>query len=122
MYESDSSVFRISVNGTEIGTSYGGFSSGSGVWQIGNRVGSGQAYNGYIAEILMINTVLPDATRKILEGYLAHKWGASSSLPASHPYRASAPSSSSSITRPLSASASRGFTGTYQITANNNPL
>jgi hypothetical protein len=121
VYESDSSVFRISVNGTEIGTASAAYSSGSGVWQIGNRVGSGQAYNGYIAEIVMLNAVLPDATRKVMEGYLAHKWGASTSLPASHPYRASAPTSTSSITSPLTASASRGFTFTYQITANNSP-
>jgi hypothetical protein len=120
-YESDSSVFRISVNGTEIGTASPGYSSGAGNWQIGNRVGNGQAYNGYIAEILMLNSVLPNTSRQIMEGYLAHKWGSSNNLPANHPYKASAPTTTSAITSPLTASASRGFTFTYQITANNSP-
>jgi hypothetical protein len=41
---------------------------------------------GNIAEILFFNTHIPNDFKKV-EGYLAHKWGLTSSLPSKHPYR-----------------------------------
>ena len=59
-YESDASVFRISLNGSELAASGAGYSPGNGTyWQIGNRYNNGQALNGHIGEILVMNTVLP---------------------------------------------------------------
>lgn len=54
--------------------------------QIG-RGDSQDIWNGYVSEIIMFNTVLTDAQRQIIEGYLAQKWGLASSLPANHPYK-----------------------------------
>jgi len=40
---------------------------------------------GSIAEVIAFNTVISDAQRQNIEGYLAWKWGFVSSLPANHP-------------------------------------
>jgi hypothetical protein len=42
-----------------------------------------------IAEILVVNNSA--VTRDVVEGYLAHKWGLTASLPANHPYKNIAP-------------------------------
>jgi hypothetical protein len=44
--------------------------------------------NGYVYEVIVYNIVLTSTQRQQVEGYLAQKWGATSSLPASHPGRA----------------------------------
>ena len=46
---------------------------------------------GYIAEIVICNATLIDSDREKVEGYLAHKWGLTSSLPTGHPFKSSAP-------------------------------
>lgn len=49
---------------------------------------------GYLCEVIFLASVLSQADREKLEGYLAHKWqgaGASNSLPAGHPFKATAP-------------------------------
>lgn len=43
-----------------------------------------------VSEII-ITDVQTDAMREIIEGYLAHKWGIESNLPAAHPYKLAAP-------------------------------
>jgi hypothetical protein len=48
-------------------------------------------YVGYGMEILFYNSVLSTNDRQKVEGYLAHKWGIQSSLPAGHPYKLAAP-------------------------------
>ena len=49
-----------------------------------------QFFHGAINEVVVAET--SSATdRQKLEGYLAHKWGTTSSLPANHPYKTSAP-------------------------------
>ena len=50
-----------------------------------------QYWNGYIAEVLIYNSVLSDADRFKVEGYLAWKWGLQTSLPVSHTYKSAAP-------------------------------
>ena len=56
---------------------------------------SGRDWNGVIAEVVSFNTKLSDSDRQMVEGYLAHKWGLTSSLPSSHPYALGAPTLSS---------------------------
>ena len=46
---------------------------------------------GYIAEVVIADAMLSDPDRERVEGYLAHKWGLTASLPAGHPYKNSAP-------------------------------
>jgi hypothetical protein len=49
------------------------------------------ASNVDIAEIIIVEGAVPDATRYRLEGYLAWKWGLEGSLPGGHPYESAAP-------------------------------
>ena len=46
---------------------------------------------GQVAEVVMLNST-SDSDRQKTEGYLAHKWGLTSNLDASHPYKNSPPS------------------------------
>jgi len=45
-----------------------------------------------LGEILLFRNVLSESRRQKIEGYLAHKWGLTANLPASHPYKALHPS------------------------------
>jgi hypothetical protein len=47
---------------------------------------------GDLAEVLIFNTTLSTIQRQKIEGYLAHKWGLQSTLPADHPHKTTAPS------------------------------
>ena len=51
----------------------------------------GSSLAGNIAEVIFCDEKNTDADRQKIEGYLAHKWGLTSSLPADHPYKSSAP-------------------------------
>lgn len=44
-----------------------------------------------LAELIVVPAALSTADRQKVEGYLAHKWGLSESLPADHPYKSSPP-------------------------------
>jgi len=46
---------------------------------------------GAIAEVVITGTTRSTADREKVEGYLAHKWGLTNSLPAVHPYKSAAP-------------------------------
>jgi hypothetical protein len=46
---------------------------------------------GGIAEIVIVHGDISTGTRQKLEGYLAHKWGLTGSLPGGHPYKTNAP-------------------------------
>ena len=48
-------------------------------------------FSGRIAEFVVTDNIISDSNRQKLEGYLAHKWDTTSSLPANHPYKSSAP-------------------------------
>ena len=48
-------------------------------------------YSYDMAEVLVYNSALVQADREKVEGYLAHKWGLTTDLPSSHPYKSSAP-------------------------------
>jgi hypothetical protein len=53
--------------------------------------GSFQFLNGDMAEIIMLQQSTVTADRHRIEGYLAHKWGLTGSLPSDHPYKNAAP-------------------------------
>ena len=46
---------------------------------------------GQIGEVLLYQSALSGIDRAKVEGYLAHKWGLTGSLPADHPYKTTAP-------------------------------
>ncbi|OGG62271.1 hypothetical protein A3C87_02575, partial [Candidatus Kaiserbacteria bacterium RIFCSPHIGHO2_02_FULL_49_34] len=48
-------------------------------------------WGGDIAELIAYDAVLTDTERQKIEGYLAHKYGLQSTLPAGHPYKTVAP-------------------------------
>ena len=53
------------------------------LWLNGN--GNGSFDTSYVAELIHYNTVLTDSQRQQVEGYLAQKWGLTSSLSTGHP-------------------------------------
>lgn len=52
---------------------------------------AGNRFQGLIAEIVLVHADVTTATRQLLEGYLAWKWGLEGSLPVGHPYKSAAP-------------------------------
>ena len=92
----DSVDTELYINGTQdtltgtIGSVNGSGVSANGLWEIGSFYGYGYL-NGQLAEILVYPTVLSEADRQNVEGYLAHKWGMTGSLPSDHPYKTVAP-------------------------------
>jgi hypothetical protein len=65
---------------------------GAGNGEIG-RSASTSAYHflGLIYEIIITSSAATTEDRQRVEGYLAHKWGLTASLPADHPYKTTAP-------------------------------
>jgi hypothetical protein len=52
---------------------------------MGGAISSG--FSGTLSEFMVINAApLSNANRERLEGYMAHKWGASGNLPGGHTY------------------------------------
>ena len=78
------SVFLLSVSGI------GGLTRYQGICY--DRLGVHIGWCGDLAEVVIFNSTLTVANREKVEGYLAHKWGIQSTLPANHPYRNTAPS------------------------------
>lgn len=48
-------------------------------------------WDGSLPEVVICDAVLSQSDREKLEGYLAHKWGLTSNLPGTHPYKSTAP-------------------------------
>jgi len=53
--------------------------------------GTTQDFAGLIGEVILLSSGVSTNTRQKIEGYLAHKWGLTASLPADHPYKTNAP-------------------------------
>ena len=53
---------------------------------------AGKNFGGVIHEVMVFSKKLSVSDHKKVEGYLAHKWGATDSLVNSHPYKEEAPS------------------------------
>lgn len=83
-----------SLNGTlQTSTTSGpvGYSSELG-FSIGGRPVQQTAFlNARISEFIFCSSFLSTNDRQLIEGYLAHKWGLTSSLPNDHPYKNAAP-------------------------------
>ncbi|PIZ29567.1 MAG: hypothetical protein COY40_06640 [Alphaproteobacteria bacterium CG_4_10_14_0_8_um_filter_53_9] len=60
---------------------------------IGAEEYSGRPFKGSIREVVWFTGVLSASEREKVEGYLAHRWNLTSSLPVDHPYKASPPTS-----------------------------
>ena len=58
---------------------------------IGSHSNGGGANNMAVGEFIIFNDVLSAADRNKIEGYLAHKWNLTSTLPSGHAYKSSAP-------------------------------
>ena len=75
---------------TNGGTVYTNASSGNfsiSAYMIGANLGyssDNQPWNGYIGEVIVYNIALSAPQRQQVEGYLAQKWGLTSSLPVGH--------------------------------------
>ena len=91
--ELSSGSIRIRTNGgSETATVSSNTASLAGAIQIGRNFNSNTfCLDGKIAEVIFTNAALSTTNRQLIEGYLAHKWGLTSSLPSDHPYKTAAP-------------------------------
>ncbi len=48
-------------------------------------------FNGWMGEVIQLSYVPTDSERKLLQGYIANKWGFQADLPNGHPYQSSPP-------------------------------
>jgi autotransporter-associated beta strand protein len=88
--ESNSSIYRFVIDGTEIGSvdNTGNYNNGAGQsWTIGNRPGSDQQLEGDIPELLLYNRVLTSTESNLVGSYLTGKYGLAgiSSVPNNYP-------------------------------------
>ena len=86
---------------------------------LGNRNSSGYVDNmtGNIFEVIQYNTTLSTLQRQQIEGYLAWKWGLQANLPADHPYKSAAPTSTSTApARPIISLPRATLGGSFQFT------
>ena len=91
--------------------------------QIGGAVGANYLTNGYINEVIAYNSVLGTTQRQLVEGYLAWKWGLTSSLPSTHPFKSVPPGRPSQVAGiPLVTQITHptvpGYLEFYQVTSN----
>jgi hypothetical protein len=81
-----SSSNSISLNGGTVSTGGApGFSNATTTYLGVDTRTTAYYYIGYAMEIIFYNSVLSDSDKQKIEGYLAQKWGLTSSLPAGHP-------------------------------------
>ena len=62
-----------------------------------SETGFGRGWIGYYNEVLFYSGALTTIQRQVLEGYLGWKWGRQADLPVGHPYKDSAPYSTSPL-------------------------
>jgi hypothetical protein len=95
------SSFLFGTQSTAVTASYtAGTTSGyvvGGRW-ISGAVVSGARLSGIIYEVVMYTGPVTSTQRQQVEGYLAHKWGLRTRLPAPHPYQYSLPAMTSGFT------------------------
>ena len=86
-------------DGTPSSTALTGDVDNTGVLYVGNRPNADRSMSGSLAELIIVEhaTGTVDERTKI-EGYLAHKWGLTGSLPADHDYKTDPPRRSSVYT------------------------
>jgi hypothetical protein len=79
---SGSTTSVLYFNGNQVASTTVASSGGSVRYNIGHYGGS---TTGYLAEVLIYNSVLSQTNRQTVESYLAQKWGLTANLPAGHP-------------------------------------
>jgi hypothetical protein len=77
-----------------------------------DRNSGGRNWNGDLAELVIFNSALTDSEIQKLEGYLAHKWGLSGSLPSNHSHKTLSLTKAPVVTTDATSSSSAG---TYYI-------
>jgi hypothetical protein len=82
---------QVFVNGTQLGSDVNVSNIVSWNNPTIGRTANALFYRGTVYEVLMFNPGLSPDFRQKVEGYMAHRWGVAADLPASHPFRASAP-------------------------------
>jgi hypothetical protein len=86
-------AWQVHKDGTVEGTTSGiatPSSSAINGYVLGKQINPLRHSNFTFAEMVMVQSTSVD-TRQRIEGYLAHKWGLTANLPASHPYKSAAP-------------------------------
>jgi hypothetical protein len=73
------------------GTTRDQWYSANGRWYVGLGGSTNAEMNGNLAELVLFIGAMTVEQREKVEGYLAHKWGLAANLPATHPYKAAAP-------------------------------
>jgi len=58
---------------------------------VGNSIYRTQSLLGLLGEFLIVSGALTQPEQQKVEGYLAHKWGLTASLPTDHPYKTTSP-------------------------------
>ena len=122
IFNDATNLLEVYQNGTSLGTTAYTASPNQGnkLTVFTNR-GKSQAPDGFVAEMIGL-VAIPTTERQNIEGYLAHKWGLTSSLPNAHPYKSTQPlawSSSFQESASLETSAARvgsGMEGFYGTT------
>jgi hypothetical protein len=80
-----------SINGTTAshttGDGVGAYGDTASDVVIGGRLDTAVFYQGVISEVILYSNALVDADRRVVEGYLAEKWGLARNLPNNHPYK-----------------------------------
>lgn len=81
--------------GNDKGNTTLGLFNGTSVFNSGNSaIGNdqyGSAWQGDIAEIVVVDGTIGTSDRQKIEGYMAWRWGLEGDLPAGHPYKSAAP-------------------------------
>ncbi|MCU0273940.1 MAG: fibronectin type III domain-containing protein, partial [Acidimicrobiales bacterium] len=117
VFRYDAAAHRVSLNGTEealvAGPSPNSDSQiSSGTYALPAGYASGTfKMNGVIGEVVYVGAPLSLADLQRLEGYLAHKWGTTASLPAGHPYRDAPPLTATPATAPAAPGAVTAVSG-----------
>jgi hypothetical protein len=89
----DGSMNTLFLNGTPANSlpSAGNFATANVVLGCRWDTAFNKGWKGDLGETIICNTNLSVSDRQKIEGYLAHKWGVTNSLPAGHPYKIAAP-------------------------------
>jgi hypothetical protein len=73
--------------GTTLAATHPGFSVGS----LQGSLAGDYYSNISVAEVVVLSTAPSTTNQRLVEGYLAHKWGLAANLPADHPYKMEPP-------------------------------
>ena len=87
----DGSTTTLYANGTQVAQGLKTLATDSGSFRIGSSTGNTELAQMLFAEVVFTSSSLATLERQKLEGYLAHKWGLTASLPADHPYKLTGP-------------------------------